>query len=186
MSLLDGKMEQETNKQESIFDRRTRLFGEDYAVRKESFSDHMSDGMTAVKPAAARTTKAIMKFKAECAIKRRNKLYGNESEYVNKLCDVQLQNADNWSGNNDEAQFYIYIAQYCDMESAVYERNQYFGNTNPEIEKLLAEFPYDETKIGYCNKVALKCNNEVLKAKAKVGMDKTGEFVKGVMAKFKK
>lgn len=189
MSLLDGKMNQAGARPESNYERRTRLFGETYARNNESFGEHMSDGVSAVAPAAARTSKAIMKFKAEAAMDRRNKLYGNESEYVTYLSNVQLGNTDDWSGNNDEAQFYIYIAQYCDMETAVLERNQYFGNTNPEVDQLLAAFPYDSRNvrslIAYCNKIANICNGEVSKAKLKVGMDKAGKFMKGVMNKFK-
>lgn len=62
MSILNEIMNQAGTRSESIYERRTRLFGETYARNNKSFADHMSDGIADVKPMADRTAKAISRM----------------------------------------------------------------------------------------------------------------------------
>ena len=90
----------------------------------------------------------VYRNKALKALEKRNATLGNESEYLNMLCNMNVGDNVSVSGNMSEANFFNYIADYCQMEMMVAKRNMTLGNVSTTIEEKLKN-PPDEYKDAY-------------------------------------
>ena len=140
--------------------------------RNESFGDSfMKDAALAAGP-AARITNNVYRNKALKAIEKRNATLGNESEYLNMLCNMNVGDNVSVSGNMSEANFFNYIADYCQMEMMVAKRNMTLGNVSTTIEEKLKNPPAPNashmTKVSFIRGIEAECAKDM----AKVGMAK--------------
>ena len=140
--------------------------------RNESFGDSfMKDAALAAGP-AARITNNVYRNKALKAIEKRNATLGNESEYLNMLCNMNVGDNVSVSGNMSEANFFNYIADYCQMEMMVAKRNMTLGNVSTTIEEKLKNPPAPNashmTKVSFIRGIEAECAKDM----AKVGMEK--------------
>ena len=140
--------------------------------RNESFGDSvMKDAALAAGP-AAKITNNVYRNKALKAIEKRNALLGNESEYLNMLCNMNVGDNVSVSGNMSEANFFNYIADYCQMEMMVAKRNMTLGNVSTTIEEKLKNPPAPNashmTKVSFIRGIEAECAKDM----AKVGMEK--------------
>lgn len=140
--------------------------------RNESFGDSfMKDAALAAGP-AAKITNNVYRKKALKAIEKRNALLGNESEYLNMLCNMNVGDNVSVSGNMSEANFFNYIASYCEMEILVQKRNMTLGNVSESIEAKLKNPPAPNashmTKVSFVRGIEAECAKDM----AKVGMGK--------------
>ena len=140
--------------------------------RNESFGESfMKDAALAAGP-AARITNNVYRNKALKAIEKRNAILGNESEYLNMLCNMNVGDNVSVSGNMSEANFFNYIADYCQMEMMVAKRNMTLGNVSTTIEEKLKNPPAPNashmTKVSCIRGIEAECAKDM----AKVGMGK--------------
>ena len=140
--------------------------------RNESFGDSfMKDAALAAGP-AARITNNVYRNKALKALEKRNATLGNESEYLNMLCNMNVGDNVSVSGNMSEANFFNYIADYCQMEMMVAKRNMTLGNVSTTIEEKLKNPPAPNashmTKVSFIRGIEAECAKDM----AKVGMGK--------------
>ena len=141
--------------------------------RNESFGDSfMKDAALAAGP-AAKITNNVYRNKALKALEKRNALLGNESEYLNMLCNMNVGDNVSVSGNMSEANFFNYIADFCQMEMMVAKRNMTLGNVSTTIEEKLKNPPAPNashmTKVSFIRGIEAECAKDM----AKVGMGKT-------------
>lgn len=134
-------------------------------TRTESFGDTvMNDAREAAVPASMITLEVYRK-KALNKINKRNQICGDVNPIIMELGNKNITNGVSFSGNLSESYLYAYIERLCDMDIAVFKRNQKFGNVNPKIQEMLEDFPYDEPnsrkKSMYADKVILECNKEM-------------------------
>ena len=144
--------------------------------RNESFGDSfMKDAALAAGP-AARITNNVYRNKALKAIEKRNATLGNESEYLNMLCNMNVGDNVSVSGNMSEANFFNYIADYCQMEMMVAKRNMTLGNVSTTIEEKLKNPPAPNashmTKVSFIRGIEAECGKDM----QKVGMGKAGSW----------
>ena len=140
--------------------------------RNESFGDSvMKDAALAAGP-AAKITNNVYRKKALKALEKRNATLGNESEYLNMLCNMNVGDNVSVSGNMSEANFFNYIADYCQMEMMVAKRNMTLGNVSTTIEEKLKNPPAPNashmTKVSFIRGIEAECAKDM----AKVGMEK--------------
>ena len=140
--------------------------------RNESFGDSfMKDAALAAGP-AAKITNNVYRNKALKALEKRNATLGNESEYLNMLCNMNVGDNVSVSGNMSEANFFNYIADYCQMEMMVAKRNMTLGNVSTTIEEKLKNPPAPNashmTKVSFIRGIEEECAKDM----AKVGMEK--------------
>ena len=140
--------------------------------RNESFGDSfMKDAALAAGP-AAKITNNVYRNKALKALEKRNATLGNESEYLNMLCNMNVGDNVSVSGNMSEANFFNYIADYCQMEMMVAKRNMTLGNVSTTIEEKLKDPPAPNashmTKVSFIRGIEEECAKDM----AKVGMEK--------------
>lgn len=140
--------------------------------RNESFGDSfMKDAALAAGP-AAKITNSVYRNKALKALEKRNAILGNESEYLNMLCNMNVGDNVSVSGNMTEANLFNYIADYCQMEIMVAKRNMTLGNVSTIIEEKLKNPPaYNAshmTKVSFIRGIEAECAKDM----AKVGMGK--------------
>lgn len=140
--------------------------------RNESFGDSvMKDAALAAGP-AAKITNGVYRKKALKAIEKRNAALGNESEYLNMLCNMNVGDNVSVSGNMSEANFFNYIASYCQMEMMVAKRNMTLGNVSPTIEEKLKNPPAPNashmTKVSFIRGIEAECTKDM----ANVGIGK--------------
>lgn len=133
--------------------------------RSESFgSSVMNDAREAMGPASTITLE-IYRKKALSKIEKRNKICGNVNPKIMELGNVNITNGASVSGNISESYLYSYIEKLCDMDIAVFKRNQKFCDKSEKIEEMLEDFPYDEPssrkKSMYADKVIFQCNKEM-------------------------
>lgn len=133
--------------------------------RNESFGDSfMKDAALAAGP-AAKFTNNVYRNKALKAVEKRNSILGTESEYLKKLCNMNVGDNVSVSGNYEEANFFNYISNYCEMEILVQKRNMECGNTSPVIEEMLKNPPAPNashmTKVSYIKKVEAECRKDM-------------------------
>lgn len=136
--------------------------------RSENFGQSVvNDAMEAAVPASMITLEVYRK-KALNKINKRNNICGNVNPRIAELGNVNITNGVSISGNLSESNLYVYIERLCDMDIAVFKRNQMFGNRNPKIEEMLEDFPYDDPnsrrKSMYADKIIRECNLEMGKA----------------------
>ena len=111
-------------------------------TRTESFGDSvMNDFASAVLP-AAKITSAIYRKKALKAIEKRNRLLGNESDYIYTLCNYNAGNNISAAGMTAEANFYNYIIKYCKMETRAFRLAVKRGGLSPKLAELLDNPPH--------------------------------------------
>ena len=140
--------------------------------RNESFGESvMKDAALAAGP-AAKITNSIYRNKALKAIAKRNATLGNESEYLDMLCNMNVGDNVSVSGNMSEANFFNYIADYCQMELMVAKRNKTLGNVSTAIEEKLKNPPAPHashmTKVSFISGIEAECAKDM----AKVGLGK--------------
>lgn len=140
--------------------------------RNESFGDSvMKDAALAAGP-AAKITNGVYRNKALKALEKRNATLGNESEYLNMLCNMNVGDNVSVSGNMSEANFFNYIASYCQMEMMVAKRNMTLGNVSPTIEEKLKNPPAPNashmTKVSFIRGIEAECTKDM----ANVGIGK--------------
>ena len=96
-------------------------------------------------------------------IKKRDKICGGPSAYIECLAEVSMGNNVNAAGRTAETVWFNYICKYCKMEIMVHNRNKRLGNVNPVIEEMLANPPQPNGGLirgsKYCNKIMLECRN---------------------------
>lgn len=124
----------------------------------------MNDAREAAVPASMITLEVYRK-KALNKINKRNEICGNINPRIMELGNINITNGVSVTGNMSESYLYNYIERLCDMDIAVYKRNMKFGDTNPKIDQMLEDFPYDEPssrkKAMYANKIILECNKDL-------------------------
>ncbi len=123
-----------------------------------------SDFASAMIP-AAQITGSIYRKKAMKALERRNSIMGEESEYLCNLCR-QGSGSGGW-GLAAEANYYDYIAKYCNMEVKAFETAEKYGGLSPKLMDLLANPPHPSVghtrKVFYTIKVEILCMLEGFK-----------------------
>lgn len=166
----------------SLFNRggntpRTIIVREITRSRNESFGESfMKDAALAAGP-AAKITNNVYRKKALKAIEKRNAALGNESEYLNMLCNMNVGDNVSVSGNMSEANFFNYIADYCQMEMLVQKRNMTLGNVSANIEEKLKNPPAPNashmTKVSFIRGIEAECTRDM----AKVKLGKAGSWL---------
>ena len=88
------------------------------------------------------------------------------------LCNMNVGDNVSVSGNMSEANFFNYIADYCQMEMMVAKRNMTLGNVSTTIEEKLKNPPAPNashmTKVSFIRGIEAECAKDM----AKVGMEK--------------
>lgn len=133
--------------------------------RNESFGDSfMKDAALAAGP-AAKFTNRVYRNKAFKALNKRNRIVGTESEYLNMLCNMNVGDNISVSGNYNEANFFNYIVNYCEMEILVHRRNMKCQNTSPAIEEMLKNPPAPSAghmaKVAYIRRIQAICRKDM-------------------------
>ena len=140
--------------------------------RNESFGDSFMKDVALAAGPAAKITNSVYRNKALKALEKRNALLGNESEYLNMLCNMNVGDNVSVSGNMSEANFFNYIADYCQMEMLVAKRNMTLGNVSTTIEEKLKNPPAPNAshmaKVSFIRGIEAECAKDM----AKVGMEK--------------
>lgn len=131
-----------------------------------------SDFASAMIP-AAQITGSIYRKKAMKALERRNSIMGEESEYLFNLCR-QSSGSSGW-GPAAEANYYDYIAKYCNMEVKAFETAEKYGGLSPKLMDLLANPPHPSVghtrKVFYTMKVEFLCMLEGFKKKKEMNAE---------------
>ena len=156
----------------SLFDRSgntpsTVIIREITRSRNESFGQSvMNDALLAAGP-AAKITNNVYRKKALKAIDKRNAMLGNQSEYLNMLCNMNVGDNVSISGNMSEANFFNYITSYCQMEMLVHKRNMALGNVSPSIEEKFKNPPSPTAghmaKIAFIRGIEAECARDMAK-----------------------
>ncbi len=134
----------------------------------ESFGQSLfTDFRLALEP-ASRISCAIARRKALWAIKRRDKVIGTPSAYINALSTYSPGNNMGVSGRMAEATLFDYITLYCKMEVYAFKTLGKLGSLTPKIQSELANPPQPSaghlSKKFYVNKVITMCMWERLKS----------------------
>lgn len=122
---------------------------------------------------AAQITGSIYRKKAMKALERRNSIMGEESEYLCNLCRQGFRNG-GW-GLAAEANYYDYIAKYCNMEVKAFETAEKYGGLSPKLTKLLENPPHLSAghfrKVFYTIKVDILCMLEGFKKRKEMNAE---------------
>ena len=159
MSLLNGNENNENV--EIIYETVERNYRTERAG--QSF---LNDAIAASGP-AANITNWIYRGKAIRAMKKRDKICQNHSEYIDDLSTTDVGNNYSVSGNVSESNFFQYISAYCNMEILVHRRNALTGNVSSKIEEKLENRPSPSIphskKMRYCNSIMFQCRIDIAK-----------------------
>ena len=141
----------------------------------ESFGQSLfTDFRLALEP-ASRISCAIARRRALWAIKKRDKVIGTPSAYINSLSNYSPGHNMGVSGRVAEGNLFDYIAAYCKMEVYAFNTLGKLGSLTPKIQSELANPPQPSagqvTKMVYANKVLAMCKWERFKAFTKKIVD---------------
>ncbi len=133
----------------------------------ESFGQSLfTDFRLALEP-ASRISCAIARRRALWAIKKRDKVIGTPSAYINALSNYSPGHNMGVSGRVAEGNLFDYIAAYCNMEVYAFKTLGKLGSLTPKIQTELANPPQPSaghlSKMLYANKVIVMCKWERFK-----------------------